>query len=234
MAKYTLELRMLENNLFDFEYPFYDEEHKIEFEKKFIYHYYFNEIGFETIARFKQYLKAYLFRVMPYYNQLYEIELRCKDIDFMLNKDLKETFIRELEENEINNLLTSQNEIGNTSTNINNNESNSSTNNTKESSLADGVSSSKIADGYLTNSTQSTDDYKANSNTVTKTDNKNNININNTGDKNNKQKEKTQLISQGNIGITSSAELKEKWQSCLNNIDEQIILGARNLFMYIY
>lgn len=234
MAKYTLELRTLENNLFDFDYPYYEEEAKCYFEEKFLNHYYFHEIGFETIARFKQQLRSYLLRVMPYYQQLYEIELRCKDIDFMLNKDLKETFIRELEENEINNLLTSQNETGNTSTNINNNESNNSNNNTKESSLADGVSSSKIADGYLTNSSQSTDTYDGNSSTISKTDNKSNLNINNTGDKNNKQKEKTELISQGNIGVTSSAELKEKWQSCLNNIDEKIILGARSLFMYVY
>lgn len=234
MTKYTLELRTLENNLFDFDYPYYEEEAKCYFEEKFMEHYKFYEIGMVPVARFKQQLRAYFLRVMPYYQQLYEIELRCKDIDFMLNKDLKETFIRELEENEINNLQTSQNEVGNTSTNINNNESNNSINNTKESSLADGVSSSKIADGYLTNSSQSTDAYDSNSNTVSKTDNKSNLNINNTGDKNNKQKEKTELISQGNIGVTSSAELKEKWQGCLNNIDEQIILGARSLFMYVY
>lgn len=234
MAKYTLELRTLEGNLFDFDYPYYEEESKCYFEEKFINHYYFHEIGFETIARFKQQLRAYLLRVMPYYQQLYEIELRCKDIDFMLNKDLKETFIRDLEENEINIVQTSQNEFGNTSTNINNNESNNSTNKSKESAIADGISSVKLEDGYLTNSSQSIDEYNGNSSTSSKTDNKSNLNINNTGDKNNKQKEKTELISQGNIGVTSSAELKEKWQSCLNNIDEQIILGARNLFMYVY
>lgn len=234
MAKYSLELRVLENNLFDFDYPYYEEEAKCYFEEKFIEHYKFYEIGMVPVARFKQQLRAYLLRVMPYYQQLYEIELRCKDIDFMLNKDLKETFIRELEENEINNLLTSQNEVGNTSTNINNNESNNSINNTKESAIGDGIASVKLENGYLTNSSQSTDEYDGNSTTSSKTDNKSNLNINNTGDKNNKQKEKTELISQGNIGVTSSAELKEKWQSCLNNIDEQIILGARSLFMYVY
>lgn len=234
MAKYTLELRKLENNLFDFDYPYYEEEAKCYFEEKFLNHYYFHEIGFETIARFKQQLRAYFLRVMPYYKQLYEIELRCKDIDFMLNKDLKETFIRELEENEINNLLTSQNEVGNTSTNINNNESNNSTNNTKESAIGDGIASVKLEDGYLTNSSQSTDDYDSNSSTMSKTDNKSNLNINNTGDKNNKQKEKTELISQGNIGVTSSAELKQKWMDVTINLDEKIILGARYLFMYIY
>ena len=34
---------------------------------------------------------------MPYYTQLYKSEMKAQDIDFLLNKDLKETFVRELE-----------------------------------------------------------------------------------------------------------------------------------------
>ena len=97
MATYTIDLFTLLQDekfkLFDFNYNFYDEQHKQEFEEKFINYYMFNEIGFETVMRFKHFLKEKLNRIAPYYKQLYQTELRCMkdDIDFMLNKDLRET-----------------------------------------------------------------------------------------------------------------------------------------------
>ena len=77
-----IEIRHIQN-LFNFDYNFYDEEHKQEFENKFIEHFYFDYIGFETIERFRQRLRELLNRKYPYYKQLYETELRTKDIDFM-------------------------------------------------------------------------------------------------------------------------------------------------------
>ena len=49
-----------------------------------------------------------------------------------------------------------------------------------------------------------------------------------------KGKEKTTLLSQGNIGITSSAELLEKWRSVLINIDSMILDELSYLFLDIY
>lgn len=77
MAKYTLELREIIENftgsetLFDFEYPFYDEEKRAEFETKFISHFYFKEIGVETYGRFKFNLRERLNLIMPVYNKFY-------------------------------------------------------------------------------------------------------------------------------------------------------------------
>ena len=97
MATYTIDLYTLLKDekfkVFDFDYNFYSDEAKQDFEEKFINRYMFDEIGFETVARFKHYLKEKLNRIAPYYKQLYQTELRCMedDIDFMLNKDLRET-----------------------------------------------------------------------------------------------------------------------------------------------
>ena len=44
----------------------------------------------------------------------------------------------------------------------------------------------------------------------------------------------TELISKGNIGVTSSAELLKQWRQVLINIDEMIIEECRDLFMQIY
>ena len=103
MSKYTLELRYLYEDknfkLFDFPYNLYDNDLKPWFEKKFYQHFMFYEIGFDTIGMFKQRLMSKLNDIFPYYKQLYEAEIRVKGIDFMLNKDLKESYVRELTSN---------------------------------------------------------------------------------------------------------------------------------------
>lgn len=210
MSKYTLELRKIHETykIFDFEYDFYtsDETIKINFEDKFINWYYFNEIGFETVGRFKQRLKARLNKIMPYYTQLYLTELRSKDIDFMLNKDLEETFERVLEGS-------------NTSIGSNTIEDTTQSNNL-ESNIDNGNASLELEQGSLTNVGKST----LNNNTLSTN------NINDTSN----QTERTKLSSKGNIGITSSAELLEKWRKVIINIDDMIISECDDLFMQVY
>ena len=74
MANYIVVLRTIEQNekVFNFNYPFYSDSKadKYEFEKLFIKHFYFREIGFETPERFKHKLEAKLNLIMPYYRQL--------------------------------------------------------------------------------------------------------------------------------------------------------------------
>lgn len=57
---------------FNFSFPIYQEAHKHELECKILLHYYFREIGFETVGQFKLRLCSTLRDIMPYYNQLYE------------------------------------------------------------------------------------------------------------------------------------------------------------------
>lgn len=84
-TKLTLELReILESGvkLWDFEYPsFYKGEEKEAFEQKVIDHFYFRQIGQETVGRFKHYFRTKVREIMPYYIQLYESEKYMKDLD---------------------------------------------------------------------------------------------------------------------------------------------------------
>lgn len=95
MANYTIELRtIIENNvnIFDFNYPIFDESYRATLEDNFINHFYYREIGFETISRFKHHLKTELNLLMPYYNKLYKsqgLEQRILD-----NYDVTEKFER--------------------------------------------------------------------------------------------------------------------------------------------
>lgn len=65
MSKYTAELRTIINNgfnIFDFEYTRKPESIAIltneKLQEGFINHFYFREVGFETLERFKHYLKT--------------------------------------------------------------------------------------------------------------------------------------------------------------------------------
>ena len=210
LSKYTLELRRIHqtHKVFDFDYDFYtnDETIKYNFEDKFINEYYFNEIGFETIHRFKQRLRTKLNKIMPYYRQLYQTELRSKDIDFMLNKDLEEVYERVLE--------------GSNNSMIDVTVNNNSTSDLLESNIDNGNASLELEKGSLTNVGKSTlNDNTTSSNSVNDTTN---------------QTEKTKLSSKGNIGITSSAELLEKWRKVIINIDDLIINECSDLFMQVY
>ena len=204
MATYTIDLYSILKDknfeLFDFDYDFYNEEHKKEFEEKFINRYMFDEIGFETVSRFKHFLKEKLNRIAPYYNQLYQTEVRCLegDIDFMLNKDLHETI-------NVKDKNSSKSKTNATSKTLN-----------KESYLDNGNASLDLTEGNLTG-VNSND-----GNGITESD------------MSGENEQLTELISKGNIGVTSSAELLKQWRQVLINIDEMIIEECRDLFMMIY
>lgn len=208
MSNHTLEINQIVNdldfNLFDFDYNLYDNELKSSFEKKFIDHFYFYEIGLTPIARFKKALQIKLNDIFPYYKQLYETELRCKDIDFMLNKDLKEQYTRE---------LTGNSSVNQSSTSTSNDTSLNINNDTPQNKIDD-------LDQFMTSASKNTDNSTMNSS--------------GTNSAENNSTETYSLVSQGNIGVTSSAELLDKWRSVLINIDQLIFEECNDLFMLIY
>lgn len=53
-------------------YPIFDESYRAQLNDKIIRHFYFREIGFETLAQFRWYVRNTMFENMPYFNQLYE------------------------------------------------------------------------------------------------------------------------------------------------------------------
>lgn len=237
MATYTTTIAEMMNNaltrnIFPSSYDFYldDAEARKSFEDKFIKHYYYREIGFETPFMFIQKLESHLLLNMPYWKQLYQTELEARNINFLLNKDLRETFIREVDtENETTGTTDTQQNSTNSSSL---NQSGTSSNTHKESSIRDGVSQSSLSDGYLTGtssdngtssntgSSQSSDDVKTKG-TVNQSENGKTI-------------EKTDLLSQGNIGITSSAQLLKEWRDVLINMDKIIIESCNDLFLKLY
>ena len=216
MAKYTIELRALNNppffKLFDFKYDFYEESKKEQFEQKFIDYFYMREIEHATAEEFKHELRTKLNLIAPYYKQLYETELKSKNIEFLLNKDLKETFIREVESDTES--LSHFNNESNGKTKV---ETLSTTNDTPQNKVDD-------LDKYISSASKD-----KNTSDTSSSDNGSSISQNS-----NTAKEETTLISKGNIGTTSSAQLLRDWREVLINIDMMILEECEELFFKLF
>ena len=226
MSNYTIELRFLENppmtKLFDFQYDYYmkglvrDEvynQKKKEFENKFLEFYYFDEIGYRTPDRFKQRLKNYLDMGFKKWQARYntELEVQKQNINFLLNKDLIEE--RTTEGNATGNSST-------TSTSTSNNNSSANNKNTVNDTPDTRFTSTENFATSITNDESSTQNTNTGTGETTNTSSQNS-NVN------------ERFISKGNIGVTSSAELLEKWREVLIDIDNEIIDGAEKYFMQI-
>ena len=88
MAKYTITIKTLIDNNFDFKmdsYPIFDETYRNTLNQNILYHYYENEIGFETAPLFRFYLNQKLNEIMPYYNELYKVQKKLIDENLLLN-----------------------------------------------------------------------------------------------------------------------------------------------------
>ena len=216
MAKYTIELRALNNppffKLFDFKYDFYEESKKEQFEQKFIDYFYMREIEHATAEEFKHELRTKLNLIAPYYKQLYETELKSKNIEFLLNKDLKETFIREVESDTES--LSNFNNESNGKAKV---ETLSTTNDTPQNKVDD-------LDKYISSASKD-----KNTSDTSSSDNGSSISQNS-----NTAKEETTLISKGNIGTTSSAQLLRDWRDVLINIDMMILEECEELFFKLF
>ena len=226
MSNYTIELRFLENppfnNLFDFHYDYYmkglvsDEvynQKKKDFENKFLEYFYFDEIGYKTPDRFKQRLKNYFDMGFKKWNERYktEIEVINQNINFLLNKDLTEERI------------TSGNASGSATT------STSSTSNSNN-----GVNNKNIVNDTPDTRFTTTENFATSITTDQSTSQSTNTGTGETTSTSNQNNNVTdKFTSKGNIGITSSAELLEKWRSIIIDIDNEIIEEAEKFFMQI-
>ena len=110
MSKYTTELRFICESLtglseskgynsvndiikaaapkiFSFDFPIYDENHRLDLECLIIKHYYLREIGEETFGAWQLKLDDKLNMIMGKYNQMYELADKKKTVDLFDDVD---------------------------------------------------------------------------------------------------------------------------------------------------
>lgn len=95
MSKYTTTIRSIVETGYDLglkDYPIFDESYREVLNKKIIDHYYFREIGLETVALFKHFLNTRMNEIMYNYNELYKMQKRIFDAGLDSNVNLTETY----------------------------------------------------------------------------------------------------------------------------------------------
>ena len=226
MERTTLTLgEIIENNvnIFDFEYPFYSEEYRPTFERHFIEHFYFDEIGQETVAKFKQRLKIKFNLIMPYWNKIFladELEQRILD-----NYDVTETYTSNIE-NTSNGINQNTNNI------VNNNVSNVSTENTNKNLQSDTPVTKTDLDqvDYFSNITKDINNGIVNNST----NEESNIKSDTITNINDNRIEKWERRMQGNIGVQTDADAIIKYWQSLRQIEKEIFEQCSNLFMEVW
>jgi hypothetical protein len=230
MSKYTVQVKSLvENNykIFDFDYPLFDPLYKPVLEQKIIDYYYFREIGLETPAQFKQFLKAKLNKIMPYYNQLYSSNDVFKTYDPYKNKNVTTTDSR----TNTSDISGRSDSTTNDSQTVDTDNTSSGTNNNKET-FSDTPQAKLQSLDYATNYTETTGDTggteTGNSTTVaTGTGALINSGTATTTD------QYTSVIA-GHDGMKYPTDILMGLRASFINIDAMIIEELTDLFMNIY
>ena len=220
MAKYTITIKTLIDNNFDFQmtgYPIFDESYRETLNNNILHHYYENEIGFETAPLFRFYLNQKLNEIMPYYNELYKAQKKLIDENLLLNNV---NLTEELQGSNTNNTTTTGNS---TSQSTNNGTSNNK-------NLFQDTPQGEISNTDIENQTWATNltlDRNTTNNTINDTSSNNgSANVSGTN-----SYLKTIV---GNNGSKFNIDLLNDIKNNLMNIDLMIINELNDLFMQIF
>lgn len=212
-TKLTVELRDIVESgtdIWDFDYPsFYEGDDKKAFEQKVIDHFYFRQIGQETVGRFLHYFRSRIREIMPYYIQLYKSEKYMNEIeDPFATVDYTETY-----EEETNGTATGESSATSDSTTNDDHEHRFS--NTPQGSISN-------LDNYMTEA--SVDD----SNTTSSVDSSTTSSSESTG------YTKHTLTKKGAMGVTTFGHDMIEYRESFLNIDMMIINNLQDLFLGVY
>ena len=228
VAKYTITIKTLIDNNFDFQltsYPIFDENYRETLNHNILYHYYENEIGFETPSLFRLYLNQKLNEIMPYYNELYKAQKNIIDNNLLLNNvNITENLQGTNTKQDTNNTTTTSSSQSNSTNNGTSNNKNLFQDTPQGTIVQTDIDSQT----YATNLTL---DRNTTNNTINDTSSSNgsaNITLNSNGTNN---YIKTII---GNNGGKFNIDLLNDIKNNLMNIDLMIINDLNELFMQIF
>ena len=240
--------------LFDFEYPI-DQNYKKEFETKFIRHFYFREIGFETEGRFKFELETWLQQYMPYWNKI--IESTNLEYNPLYNIDYKREMSQDKEQNQvderkINTTVNNESEgRSNASANSESKTDGTASETEKNKNLREDTPDDRLAiindDNIIQSASEiKQDDNKRNSTNSAESESSSTSNTtansssdttaNNKDDFKSDKDEKLTLADHvfGKQGVVTYPEMIMKHREAILKIEEMIFKEMSELFMLVY
>lgn len=223
-TKLTLYLHEIVDNgdnsvdIWDFDYPsFYTGEEKKKFERKVIDHYYFRQIGQETVGRFLHMFRSRIRDIMPYYIQLYESEKFMQDIeDPFATVDYTETYEEE----------TSGQSSGQSSGSATGTQSSSNTESREHRFSNTPQGSISNLDSYLTEASKDNDSGSASGNSSSESTEQSSSESSGTT--------KHTLTKKGAMGVTTFGHDMIEYRQSFLNIDLMIINDLNDLFLGVY
>ena len=258
-SKVTVELRELvtgENpvDIWAFDYPsYYQGDAKRAFEQKVIDHFYFRQIGQETVGRWLHMFRSRIREIMPYYLQMYKsVEIMEKIDDPFGNVDVTETFEQTATGNRTGSTTGKTTDaINETSTRGETADENVKETNTREESANkehrfSNTPQSSIAnlDSYMTEAFKDADTLDANgernaesSRTVDGTDTRTGNNVTDTEGSSTEQTSDTikhTLTRRGNQGVNTYAHDMIEFRQSFIDVDMMIINNLQDLFLMVY
>lgn len=226
-------------NVFNFDFPIYDENYRLPLETKILRHYYTREIGEETVGLWKLRLNDRLNVIMPYYNVLYKSAML--EFNPFYDVDLTRNFTRK--NNGTN--TTKTNSASNTETDSNRTIANDDTSYSDRWDLysdtpqggINGIAADNDSVGnnsYLTNARHNTDtvnQYASTTDTVS-TSSSGTDSSNVEGSATNLE-EYIEHVTGKNGGVSYS-KLLDDYRKTLLNIDKMIIDSLSDLFFGLW
>lgn len=244
-------------SIFDFDFPIWNEQYRIELESKIIGHFFMWEIGYETVGLWKFALEQKLLEIMPYYNELYKTTVR--DFDYLTDTDITETLQRNENktEDKTENVNFSSKEDNDTDTTEDYTGSSTANGNTK--TVKSGAPTSHTAHSDFpqaplgtsdyasyedyrqdkldeTVNTDTLDDTESTGKTIRTTNQDVDFTSSNklTGNLTSDTDTSHTIHKAGTNGSRSFTELLIQYRDSLLNIDMQIIEELQSLFMSVY
>lgn len=251
MSKYTVELRYVIENEKTFppcenslslkwvlaNYPLYKEvvedntsgntiNRREELNTRIIEHFYFREIGLETVPRFLFALRRKLNEIMPYYNQMY----KSYDLKFnpLTNIDIKESYSHDV--------TGSGSSTSNLSTNNNMTNSNTNTSNGDNLSVESDTPNQEISEADIkSNKYASKTNYNKGGNTTQDNGTSSSSGTSSGGVTNSDTRNEnyTRITEGASAGFHAPIAIRQ-WREIMVNIDMEIINELEELFMGVW
>jgi hypothetical protein len=222
-------IEIARKQLFDFDYPFFNENYRKDFETHFIRHFFMREIGFETEGLFKFNLETWLLIHMPYWNKVFESETYTFD-------PLTNTKIN-VSHDKTNNVTSDQNSSSNGSSQSTNN--GSLTENDFSRELDSSNPDTRLA--ITTNNGQGVIEYASN---IKENSDQNTKSSNNTANESSNVSSSSHATSdgsetftetrEGKTGTQTYAQLLNEYRSSLLRVEKSIFNEMNQLFMLVY
>lgn len=222
--------------IFNFDYPYYDEEQKKRFETQFLRHYYFREIGFEVFGLWQSYLCSTLRDIMPYYLQMYKSAALNFDPFNDTNTQRNINNTKENNRTKNNTVETNISESIDTNKTITENSTANNISNNGESDTPQGSLDNVKNFKYLTKAGRNESDLiqETNNTDIEKIARKNDENRTGNETENNKENGTVVETVTGKQSSQSYSSLLLEYRKTFINIDLMIIEELNDLFMNIY